>query len=87
MGGGGQKSIPNEHRAKIHPKWTCYSHLAQIFRVLALVGVKICLKLSSFFNDKKTPRILKPTNAKTAPKEVIDYMVKEADVVIQALSD
>ena len=34
-----------------------------------------------------TARTAKPTNAKTAPKEVIDYMVKEADVVIQALSD
>ena len=34
-----------------------------------------------------TARAAKPTNAKTAPKEVIDYMVKEADVVIEALSD
>ena len=34
-----------------------------------------------------TARAVKPTNAKTAPKEVIDYMVKEADVVIEALSD
>ena len=29
----------------------------------------------------------KPTNAKTATQEVIDFMVKEADVVIGALSD
>ena len=28
-----------------------------------------------------------PTNAKTATQEVIDFMVKEADVVIGALSD
>ena len=29
----------------------------------------------------------KPTNAKTATQEVIDFMVKEAEVVIGALSD
>ena len=29
----------------------------------------------------------KPTNAKTAPQEVINYMAKEADVVIEALAD
>ena len=29
----------------------------------------------------------KPTNAKIATQEVIDFMVKEADVVIGALSD
>ena len=34
-----------------------------------------------------TARAAKPTNTKTAPREIIDYMVKEADVVIQALSD
>ena len=32
-------------------------------------------------------RAAKPTNAKTAAQEVIDFMVKEADVVIGALSD
>ena len=32
-------------------------------------------------------RTAKPTNAKTATQEVIDFMVKEADVVIGALSD
>ena len=32
-------------------------------------------------------RAAKPTNAKTATQEVIDFMVKEADVVIGALSD
>ena len=32
-------------------------------------------------------RATKPTNAKTATQEVIDFMVKEADVVIGALSD
>ena len=32
-------------------------------------------------------RAAKPTNAKTAPKDVIDHMVKEADVVVEALSD
>ena len=32
-------------------------------------------------------RAAKPTNAKTASQEVIDFMVKEADVVIGALSD
>ena len=32
-------------------------------------------------------RAAKPTNAKTAPKAVIDHMVKEADVVVEALSD
>ena len=35
----------------------------------------------------KIARIAKPTNTKTAPKEVIDRMVKEADVVVEALSD
>ena len=34
-----------------------------------------------------TKRAAKPTNAKTATQEVIDFMVKEADVVIGALSD
>ena len=29
----------------------------------------------------------KPTNTKTAPKDVIDRMVKEADVIVEALSD
>ncbi len=29
----------------------------------------------------------KPTNAKTAPQEVINYIAKEADVVIEALAD
>ena len=32
-------------------------------------------------------RAAKLTNAKTATQEVIDFMVKEADVVIGALSD
>ena len=32
-------------------------------------------------------RAVKPTNAKIAAQEVIDFMVKEADVVIGALSD
>jgi hypothetical protein len=32
-------------------------------------------------------RAAKPTNARTAPKEVMDRMVKEADVVVEALSD
>lgn len=32
-------------------------------------------------------RAAKPTNAKTAPKAVIDHMVQEADVVVEALSD
>ena len=32
-------------------------------------------------------RAAKPTNAKTAAEEVIDFMLKEADVVIGALSD
>ena len=32
-------------------------------------------------------RAAKPTNAKTAAQEVIDFMVKEADIVIGALSD
>ena len=32
-------------------------------------------------------RAAKPTNVKTAPKAVIDHMVKEADVVVEALSD
>ena len=32
-------------------------------------------------------RAAKPTNAKTATQEVIDFMVKEADVVVGALSD
>ena len=35
----------------------------------------------------KIARIAKPTNTKTAPKEIIDRMVKEADVVVEALSD
>jgi hypothetical protein len=35
----------------------------------------------------KTARIAKPTNTKTAPKEIIERMVKEADVVVEALSD
>ena len=45
--------------------------------------------LDDILKDKglTTARAAKPTNAKTAPKEVIDYMVKEADVVIEALSD
>ena len=29
----------------------------------------------------------KPTNAKIAPQKVINYMAKEADVVIEALAD
>ena len=33
-----------------------------------------------------TVRAAKPTNAKTAPKNVMAYMVKEADVVIEALA-
>ena len=32
-------------------------------------------------------RAAKPTNAKTATQEVIDFMLEEADVVIGALSD
>ena len=32
-------------------------------------------------------RAAKPTNAKTATQEVIDFMVREANVVIGALSD
>jgi hypothetical protein len=35
----------------------------------------------------KTARVAKPTNAKTAPKEVIERIVTEADVVVEALSD
>ena len=32
-------------------------------------------------------RAAKPTNTKTATPEIIDFMMKEADVVIGALSD
>jgi hypothetical protein len=32
-------------------------------------------------------RVAKPTNVRTAPKAVINRMVEEADVVIEALSD
>lgn len=35
----------------------------------------------------KVARYAKPTNAKVAPAEVIDKVVKEADVVLIALSD
>ena len=34
-----------------------------------------------------TLRVSKPTNAKTASKDLINYMVKEADIVIGALAD
>ena len=34
-----------------------------------------------------TARIAKPTNAKTASKETIAQMVREADVVVEALAD
>ena len=34
-----------------------------------------------------TLRVSKPTNAKTASKDVINYMLKEADIVIEALAD
>lgn len=35
----------------------------------------------------KTKRYAKPTNAKVAPKEVVDRVVDEADVVLIGLSD
>ena len=35
----------------------------------------------------KVSRVAKPTNVKTAPNAIIDRMVEEADVVIEALSD
>jgi len=35
----------------------------------------------------KTRRYAKPTNAKVAPKEVVDKVVAEADVVMIGLSD
>ena len=35
----------------------------------------------------KTKRYAKPTNAKVAPKEVVDQVVDEADVVLIGLSD
>ncbi|MDH4149226.1 MAG: hypothetical protein OEW79_07705 [Betaproteobacteria bacterium] len=35
----------------------------------------------------KTKRYAKPTNAKVAPKEVVDKVVDEADVVLIGLSD
>ena len=38
-------------------------------------------------NELTTLHARKPTNAKTAPQEVINYMAKEADVVIEALAD
>ena len=38
-------------------------------------------------NGLTTLHARKPTNAKTAPQEVINYMAKEADVVIEALAD
>ena len=38
-------------------------------------------------NGSTTLHPRKPTNAKTAPQEVINYMAKEADVVIEALAD
>ena len=38
-------------------------------------------------NGLTTLHTRKPTNAKTAPQEVINYMAKEADVVIEALAD
>ena len=38
-------------------------------------------------NGLNTLHSRKPTNAKTAPQEVINYMAKEADVVIEALAD
>ena len=38
-------------------------------------------------NGLTTLHARKPTNAKTAPPEVINYMAKEADVVIEALAD
>ena len=38
-------------------------------------------------NGLTTLHTRKPTNAKTAPQEVINYMAKKADVVIEALAD
>ena len=38
-------------------------------------------------NGLTTLHARKPTNAKTAPQEVINYIAKEADVVIEALAD
>ena len=38
-------------------------------------------------NGLTTLHARKPTNAKIAPQEVINYIVKEADVVIEALAD
>ena len=38
-------------------------------------------------NGLTTLHARKPTNAKIAPQEVINYMAKEADVVIEALAD
>ena len=38
-------------------------------------------------NGLTTMYARKPTNAKTAPQEVINYMAKEADLVIEALAD
>ena len=35
----------------------------------------------------KTKRYAKPTNAKVAPKEVVDRVVAEADLVLIGLSD
>lgn len=35
----------------------------------------------------KTLRFAKPTNAKPAPIEIIDAIVAEADVVVEALAD
>ena len=35
----------------------------------------------------RTKRYAKPTNAKVAPKEVVDKVVAEADVVLIGLSD
>ena len=52
-------------------KWYLSSHFEENLRQKGLVP----------------KRAAKPTNAKTATQEVIDFMVKEADVVIGALSD
>ena len=38
-------------------------------------------------NGLTTLHTRKPTNAKKAPQEVINYMAKKADVVIEALAD
>ena len=79
----------SEHRTRIAPPSNLEGKKIMLFDIGKPRSDEFLNYLDEVLTHKglTTLHTRKPTNAKTAPQEVINYMAKEADVVIEALAD